>query len=244
MLEISPQLLKKISVFGALNDGSLAFLLEQSNRMDAARGDLFFREGEDANAFFILEQGRAAVIKDWQGHQFLISELSEGDCFGEMALIEMQTRNASVLALEACRAIRLGFDSVFKLYKRDLQQFALLQMNLARELSRRLREANERLFEYPCEPRGTHAGAWLPRILTRLPLSNRRLERVFSERARETRHPCRTATLCAQSNQRASPGCLRLPMCQTTAAFAQRAAVDGTFLSSETFGSVSANRRS
>ncbi len=152
MVEISPQLLKKISIFGALNDNSRAFLLEQSSRIDVARNDFFFREGEGANAFFILEQGHAAVIKDWQGYQFLLSELSEGDCFGEMALIEMHARNASVLALEACRAIRLGFDSVFKLYKRDLQQFTLLQMNLARELSRRLRDANERLFESRVNP--------------------------------------------------------------------------------------------
>ncbi len=152
MLEISPQLLKTISIFGALNDDSLAFLLEQSNRVDVARDDFFFREGEDANAFFIIERGRVAVIKDWHGHQFLLSELSRGDCFGEMALIEMHARNASVLALEACRAIRLKFNSALKLYKRDLQQFTLLQMNLARELSRRLRDANERLFESQVNP--------------------------------------------------------------------------------------------
>ena len=143
---------KKISIFGALNDNSCAVLLEQSSRIDVARNAFFFREGEGANAFFILEQGHVAVIKDWQGYQFLLSELSEGDCFGEMALIEMHARNASVLALEGCRAIRLGFDSVFKLYKRDLQQFTLLQMNLARELSRRLRDANERLFESRVNP--------------------------------------------------------------------------------------------
>ena len=34
----------------------------------------------------------------------------------------------------------------------DLQQFTLLQMNLARELSRRLRDANERLFESRVNP--------------------------------------------------------------------------------------------
>jgi CRP/FNR family cyclic AMP-dependent transcriptional regulator len=152
MPDISPQLLKKIAIFGALNDDSLAFLLEQSDRVEVACDDLFFREGEDANAFFILEQGRVAVIKDWNGRQFLLGELSEGDCFGEMALIEMHARNASVLALEACRAIRLEFSSVSKLYKRDLQQFTLLQMNLARELSRRLHDANERLFESRVNP--------------------------------------------------------------------------------------------
>ena len=35
---------------------------------------------------------------------------------------------------------------MLELYQHDLEQFTLLQMNLGREVSRRLREADERLF--------------------------------------------------------------------------------------------------
>jgi CRP-like cAMP-binding protein len=62
-----------------------------------------------------------------------------------MALIDMSPRSASVIALEDCSAIRLTNADLFRVYRADLEQFALIQMNLARELSRRLRIANERL---------------------------------------------------------------------------------------------------
>ena len=35
---------------------------------------------------------------------------------------------------------------LYQLYKRDIEQFAVVQMNMARELSRRLRLADEQLF--------------------------------------------------------------------------------------------------
>jgi hypothetical protein len=45
-----------------------------------------------------------------------------------------------------CKAIELKHASIFRLYQEDLEQFALIQMNISRELSRRLRVADETLF--------------------------------------------------------------------------------------------------
>lgn len=147
MIEITAELLKEISVFGGLKPETLEFLLEQAEVVEVPRKQFFFREGEHGNAFFILRAGKVAVIKAWEGRQYLLGELVGGDCFGEMALIEMHPRNASVVAVDECRAIKLGFGSLFQLYNRDLEQFAILQMNLGREVSRRLREANDNIFE-------------------------------------------------------------------------------------------------
>ena len=65
-----------------------------------------------------------------------------------MALIDLLPRSASVLAVKDCIAIALSPDSVTHLAERNLEQFALIQMNLARELSRRLRIADDRLFSF------------------------------------------------------------------------------------------------
>ena len=40
----------------------------------------------------------------------------------------------------------LTYTSIYDLYQKDLEQFALIQMNISRELSRRLRIADETLF--------------------------------------------------------------------------------------------------
>jgi CRP-like cAMP-binding protein len=106
----------------------------------------FFREGDRAESMFVLESGEVAVLKRWEGRQYLLGHLREGDCFGEMALLDLFPRSASVRAVADCAAIELSTASLFSLYETDLEQFALVQMNIARELSRRLRAADERRF--------------------------------------------------------------------------------------------------
>ena len=55
-------------------------------------------------------------------------------------------RSASVRAVEDCIAIHISAAHLYQVYAQDLKQFALIQMNMGREVCRRLREANSRLF--------------------------------------------------------------------------------------------------
>lgn len=75
-----------------------------------------------------------------------MQSLRAGDCFGEMAVMDHCPRSASVRAAEDCTAIRISAANLYRVYGQDLKQFALIQMNMGREVSRRLREANSRLF--------------------------------------------------------------------------------------------------
>jgi len=63
-----------------------------------------------------------------------------------MALMDLGHRSASVMAVKDCIAIELSTASFYRIYEKNLEQFALLQMNIGREVSRRLRDADERLF--------------------------------------------------------------------------------------------------
>ncbi len=60
--------------------------------------------------------------------------------------MDLGARSASVRALEDCTAIRISAANLYKVYAQDLKQFALIQMNMGREVCRRLREADRRLF--------------------------------------------------------------------------------------------------
>lgn len=141
------ELLQAMPVFGAVRDDALAFLLDRSARVTRERGEFFFREDDEAQSMFVLAAGRAAVVKERQGHQYVLSHMAAGDCFGEMSLMDLRHRSASVIAVEPCEAIELSTASLFALYQQDLEQFTLIQMNMGREVSRRLRDADERLFQ-------------------------------------------------------------------------------------------------
>ncbi len=140
------ELLQRMPIFGAINEPALQFLLEQAREIGVQAGDFFFRENDLASSMFVLESGRAVVIKGWQGHDTELHRLSAGDCFGEMALMDLRPRSASVCATEDCRAIELTASDLLRLFERDAEQFALIQMNIGREVCRRLRATDERLF--------------------------------------------------------------------------------------------------
>jgi len=95
---------------------------------------------------YVLEAGRAAVIKSWQDGEFVLRHLERGDCFGEMALMDFFPRSASVRAVADCAALALAPADLYRLFERDAEQFALIQMNMGREVCRRLRESDEQLF--------------------------------------------------------------------------------------------------
>ena len=140
-------LLQGMAVFGAVSEQALALILKASTKLRLSAGEFYLREGREAEAFYVLEQGRVRVQRSDGGIDIALAELGPGDCFGEMALIECSNRSASVVALEDCLALRVPLAALQVVMERDLEQFALIQMNLARELSRRLREADRRLFE-------------------------------------------------------------------------------------------------
>jgi CRP-like cAMP-binding protein len=63
-----------------------------------------------------------------------------------MAVMDHCPRSASVHAVEDCTAIRISSANLYQVYAQDLKQFALIQMNMGREVCRRLRDADSRLF--------------------------------------------------------------------------------------------------
>ncbi|MDM0112847.1 Crp/Fnr family transcriptional regulator [Variovorax sp. J22R133] len=140
------ELLQQMPIFGAVSESTLEFLLAPAQVFDVPAGQYFFREGDAASGMFVLEHGRVAVRKQWERRDMLLRELGRGDCFGEMALLDLSARSASVVALEDCHAIELTPDNLFRLFELDPGQFALIQMNIAREMSRRLRYTDEMLF--------------------------------------------------------------------------------------------------
>ena len=72
-------------------------------------GEVIVREGDEADACYILVNGRARVVKEIKdGQEIALAVLRPGDQFGEQALIGGGRRNATVRCSTAVDALRLS----------------------------------------------------------------------------------------------------------------------------------------
>ena len=74
-------------------------------------------------------------------------QLRAGDCFGEMSFVDMQPRAATVRATSSCDLWMWPYTAIHERHCADSKCTLILMMNIARELSRRLRKADQTLCE-------------------------------------------------------------------------------------------------
>ena len=151
MKESRLRLMQNMPIFGGIQETTLEFLRERAFIIKVSRGEYFFHERDLGNAMYVLEKGRVEVLREWEGVQYKLRELNVGDCFGEMALMECSPRSASVHALEDCQAIEITAAKFHAVYNKYPQEYVLMYMNMGREVSRRLRLADGRLFTHDIE---------------------------------------------------------------------------------------------
>src|SRR6266436_9612607 len=134
--------------FGGLSDASLDLLVSMlvERRFDA--GAAVVAEGEPGRSMFIVHSGELAVSKLGDSRRAIrIAGLEPGDFFGEMTLIEMQNRSATVVAESPTVLYELTARKLYTCYKADIHAYVMVIQNINRELCRRLRRADNRIAE-------------------------------------------------------------------------------------------------
>lgn len=104
-------------------------------------GDAIVVDGSLGDSMYLLLSGHAAVIKDKR----LLAELTAGDFFGEMCLVEPAPRSANVIAREGTFVFRLPHAALQRLAQEDPVSFNHVLIRVVRVLSSRLRRTNEML---------------------------------------------------------------------------------------------------
>ena len=142
--------LREIALFGALSDEVLEHVASSLKTMRVGPGDTVFREGDGAGReMYVLLEGEMEVFKrSRRGRDMRVAILGPGDWFGEMSVIDMQGRSATVRALAPSRLVRFTSEDMDALYRFDLKSYALIVLNIARDLSRRLRVTDGILADF------------------------------------------------------------------------------------------------
>jgi CRP/FNR family cyclic AMP-dependent transcriptional regulator len=98
-----------IPLFQGLPQESIDQLLSGGVRRTYPRNSVIINEGDEATSLYIVLSGRLKVYRaDADGKEFILDTLSEGDHFGELALVDDEPRSASVATLEPCKLLVLS----------------------------------------------------------------------------------------------------------------------------------------
>ena len=134
--------------FGGLSDAGLELLISMLDERRFGVSDTIVEEGEPGRSMFIVHSGELVVTKLLDsGRALRMAGLEPGDFFGEMTLIEMQNRSATVVAETATVLYELTARKLYTCYKTDVHTYVMVMQNINRELCRRLRRADNRIAE-------------------------------------------------------------------------------------------------
>jgi CRP-like cAMP-binding protein len=116
--------LRKIPLFGELDHYDLAILARWVSEVEVREGDLIVEQGSIPHDLFVIEEGTAEVTRDGVP----IANLGPGEVLGEMGLLKLTRRAATVRATTHVRAISL-----------DAEHLATMSEEMP-ELTEKLRE--------------------------------------------------------------------------------------------------------
>jgi CRP-like cAMP-binding protein len=133
--------LQKYSLFGGLLEDQINRIRPLMEQESYESGVDIIVEGTPNDKIRFILEGRVAVLKG----KIILSEFGEGDAFGEMEVLDVMPSVATIKALTPTKVMSISNRALREIYSIDAKSFSLMIMNLARDLSRRLRRMDERV---------------------------------------------------------------------------------------------------
>jgi len=135
-------LIENVPIFEGLNREDLEKIAAKANRQHFPKDSILVYEGQQPDSLYIIVSGKCKVyVSDEEGRELTLNNMTPGDFFGELAIIDGSPRSATVEAMEKT--------TVLQITGRDFQEFLATTPNalnnMLSELARRVRGVNEHI---------------------------------------------------------------------------------------------------
>jgi CRP-like cAMP-binding protein len=156
LAELAPRIavLERLSIFAAASRPTLERLAAAADEVGVAPGETIVREGERAEAIFVVVDGRVEVTSSGEagGEPVVLREMGPGTYFGEIGVLEGIPRTATVTAVEQCDCLRIEGDAFLAAITAGPTPTTLLED--ARSRLSRTHPSRRLTFETPESARG------------------------------------------------------------------------------------------
>jgi CRP/FNR family cyclic AMP-dependent transcriptional regulator len=140
--------LQKSRLFEGLLPEEIEMLAELTQHKNYSEGEAVFEQGDVGDSLYLLVEGAVDVVqKRGDGSEHVIAALQAPDFFGEMSLIDKEYRSATIRAKSEAVMLCLSNENLHSFARVYKNGFTLVVINIARVLSTRLRETNQKLLE-------------------------------------------------------------------------------------------------
>ena len=140
------EFLKKTVLFKDLSTFELIKVNKVTRTRRLQADEVVFREGTVGDSLFIVKSGSVRVTKmDDGGQEKVLAILNPGDHFGEIALVDHQTRSATIVANEETELIQIKDEDFNRLLEEDKDIALKFYKTFLKVLCMRLRDTNESL---------------------------------------------------------------------------------------------------
>ncbi len=135
-------LLKFIPIFSELSENDFQKIARASSKQLYRKDNMILIEEEIGSTMFIILNGRVKISRiSEDGREVILSILSEGDFFGEMSILDGETRSANVVTLEDSEILVIRREDFLQM----LRDFPQIAINLLKELAHRLRRSDSQI---------------------------------------------------------------------------------------------------
>ncbi|MFO7445974.1 MAG: Crp/Fnr family transcriptional regulator [Ignavibacteriaceae bacterium] len=138
-MESKIDFLKYVPIFSELDEEALERIAKTGIQKNYKRDSVILFEHELGSALFIIIEGKVKVSRfSDDGKEVIITILSESDFFGEMSLLDGQTRSAHVTAMDNTDIFIIKREDFLEL----LKSYPEVAISLLQEMTKRLRAAD------------------------------------------------------------------------------------------------------
>ncbi|MDP6457271.1 MAG: Crp/Fnr family transcriptional regulator [Candidatus Marinimicrobia bacterium] len=136
------ELLASVPIFSDLTSLELDELHSRMSRQKYKKNNMILMEDEFGDTFFIISKGTVKITRvSEEGREVILAMLGEGDFFGEMSLLDGETRSANAIAFDNAEVLILKRHDFIDL----LQKYPKIAISLLSELAGRIRKSDQQI---------------------------------------------------------------------------------------------------
>ena len=134
--------LRSVNIFSDLSESELNSIQELCKTRKYPKNSMIILEEEMGDVVFIVMSGTVKITRvNDEGKEVILAMLGSGEVFGEMAILDGESRSANALSQENCEVIAINREDFLNLLKTNNK----VSLSLMTEFAIRLRKSDQQI---------------------------------------------------------------------------------------------------